>query len=389
VAGSSRITVVHVPLKDCSPSLGNSLKKTQPRDRNIEDVALLSPRNPVVLLSEAYHPKRNSIGAIRLIASAAVLFGHARPFGLYGQDPLVTLTHNQLATGRWPVDVFFVLSGFLLSVSYQRSTLVTYLRNRFLRIFPAFWVCLLVCGVAVPAMFGVSPSLWYIVRSAPLIAGVGKTIPGLFETVNYTSDVNGALWTLPFELYCYVSLPLLAMVGMMNRFGAVLTFLMFWGVFTVAILFPELFPFSPIVNPCRLFTFFYAGVLLDLFKDRVKMSLPIFWMSILVLLLATIVGVYGIQRDAGMFYIVAPLPLAYTTMYIAVNAPFYRLNRDADVSYGIYIYGTVVLQVMTAFGVNASYVSFSTYMGIAFAVTIPLAYASWYLVEKPAMKCRR
>jgi peptidoglycan/LPS O-acetylase OafA/YrhL len=160
-------------------------------------------------------------------------------------------------------------------------------------------------------------------------------------------------------------------------------------VFTIAILFPELFPFSPIVNPARLFTFFYAGVVLELFKDSVKITPVRFWMCVLLLILATIAGIYGIQRDAGMFYIIAPLPLAYLTIYIAVKAPLHRLNRDADVSYGVYIYGTVVLQVMTAVGLNASTVSFVTYAGVAFAVTIPLAYASWYLVEKPAMKLRR
>lgn len=72
-------------------------------------------------LDQQYDPRSNSIGAIRLFAAILVVVGHAFPYGLYGQDPLIGLTGNQVATGRLPVDIFFVLSGFLLANSYLRS----------------------------------------------------------------------------------------------------------------------------------------------------------------------------------------------------------------------------------------------------------------------------
>lgn len=97
-------------------------------------------------LAETFDPKSNAIGAIRLACALAVIIGHAAPLGGYGDSWLMKATNQQVSGARLAVDVFFVLSGFLLASSVERSHASDFARNRFLRIYPGLWACLLVTG---------------------------------------------------------------------------------------------------------------------------------------------------------------------------------------------------------------------------------------------------
>lgn len=241
-------------------------------------------------LGTLFDPRNNSIGAMRFICAGLVLVGHSFPFGGYGTDPLLLLTNNQTAIGRWPVDVFFILSGFLLAMSLERSTLPDYARNRFLRIYPAYWVCLLVCGIAVPLAFGAAADFDFITRGLPLILYVRQEIPGVFEN-NPINSINGVLWTLPVELACYISLPIIAALGLLNRRGSLLivtvTALAFWlQIYFAADLLAINSMLGPIVSPLRLGTFFYCGVLAWLWRDAIAVSSRYLAASLAVLAIA-------------------------------------------------------------------------------------------------------
>jgi peptidoglycan/LPS O-acetylase OafA/YrhL len=101
-------------------------------------------------------PRENSIGFIRLAAAISVIYSHSYGYGEFHfwWDTIV-LTNYQTSEGRLAVDIFFILSGFLIAKSYNScNNIIVFLWHRFLRIFPAFWVCVMVMALFVYVLTG-------------------------------------------------------------------------------------------------------------------------------------------------------------------------------------------------------------------------------------------
>ena len=79
---------------------------------------------------------------------------------------------------------------------------------------------------------------------------------------------------------------------------------------------------------------------------------------------------------------VTPIPLTYAVFWLSMRLPFSTINTGYDFSYGIYVYGTLVLNVFAALELNGSWWSY--FLGSS-AVTLILAVLSWYVIEKPTM----
>src|ERR1039457_895578 len=94
-------------------------------------------------IEQSFSAKRNSLNFLRLILALAVLFSHSITLGLFGSESILGKT----TLGTVAVFGFFGISGFLVAGSAARNNVGRYLWQRFLRIFPAFWICLLVTWV--------------------------------------------------------------------------------------------------------------------------------------------------------------------------------------------------------------------------------------------------
>lgn len=81
--------------------------------------------------------------------AACVILFHS----LGNRDPLVRLTHAHMSLGSCAVDGFFIISGFLISKSWERSPGVpAYLKKRALRIVPGFVAASLLSTFVVGAL---------------------------------------------------------------------------------------------------------------------------------------------------------------------------------------------------------------------------------------------
>jgi peptidoglycan/LPS O-acetylase OafA/YrhL len=113
-----------------------------------------------------------------------------------------------LSTG---VQLFFVLSGFLLFMPYARAMLDgealpsvrRFYQRRALRILPAYLVCLVILVALKSLVDGVRFSLGDVVTHLTLI---NDAFP------QYNRDYNGPFWTLAVEAQFYLLLPLMALI---------------------------------------------------------------------------------------------------------------------------------------------------------------------------------
>jgi peptidoglycan/LPS O-acetylase OafA/YrhL len=160
--------------------------------------------------------KTNNFDMLRLLFAFIVVVVH-----------LSTLSHIELLSGvqiylnsRVAVDSFFVISGFLIFMSYESSkSIVSYASKRLRRIFPGYIAVILFCSIFL--YFSSSKSEFlnyfnleffkYIFFNILTLNFLQPTLPGVFEN-NQLQAVNGALWTIKIEVMFYITVPFIVYV---------------------------------------------------------------------------------------------------------------------------------------------------------------------------------
>ena len=168
-------------------------------------------------LGERATGRDNNFNLVRLMAAGLVLVSHSWPLTGTPGEPLERVAGFSL--GHLGVDIFFVVSGFLVTGSLLDRPMRSFLRARALRIFPALaanaFGTALVIGPFVTALplagYFTTWDTWRYALQNSLTwpMGVCWTLPGVFLGNPGGHAVNGALWSLPWELTMYVLLALL------------------------------------------------------------------------------------------------------------------------------------------------------------------------------------
>lgn len=331
-------------------------------------------------LGTAFNPHRNSLNAIRLALATLVIISHSWPVGGYGPDPQL----GDQNLGQWAVAGFFVVSGYLITGSRLGGTLGSYMWRRFLRIYPAFLVILvLVAFIAAPLSaaidgtggYTISGGAQYVFRNIALFV-TQYDIAGTLTTAPYPDSWNGPLWTLGYEFACYILVGLLLTI-VPRKMALPAVAVAFFGGTAGTVFFMVTAPGDDgfVVRMLRLGTYFLAGSLVYLLRDRIRFSA---WMA------AAAGAAVVITIATSTFQTFAGLPLAYLMMYLGVVLPLTRMGHDNDISYGMYIYAFPLQQLIAlTIGPHLNVWLFAV---ISIAVTVPFAWASWLLVEQPAMK---
>lgn len=156
---------------------------------------------------EAFRFSENNFDLVRLVAASEVAVRHAvhhiRPDSESG--PVFWLL--DLIPG---VPVFFFLSGYLISRSFERaSSLRDYFRNRALRLYPALWACTALSVLIVFACGYMASSGWTLKGLGLWIACQGTAFqfwnPEFFRGFG-VGVVNGSLWSVSVEIQFYVAI---------------------------------------------------------------------------------------------------------------------------------------------------------------------------------------
>jgi peptidoglycan/LPS O-acetylase OafA/YrhL len=334
--------------------------------------------------------RENNLDILRFISATLVIFSHSYPLTL-GHDksePLMVLTNNQTGFGHLAVSIFFIISGVLITQSFDRSKDISYFfRSRVLRIFPALIVVVLltvfllgpmVTTLSIYDYFTSVETLKYLILTPTLIF-VQYDLPGVFEN-NPFVGVNGSLWTLWYEFFFYIVVGILGYLKLLNK--KIAFFLFISSLICVA--FDSFFQshpfFSFFYSYIKLFIYFGSGMVLYLFRREIKLNL----LFAVFAAIALIIGTYF-----GFFKIFFAMFGSYLIIYLAFQRKiqFANFSKLGDFSYGLYIFAFPIQQTVTFYSEN-KITPFENFI-ISFPLTLVFSILSWHLIEKRALMLKK
>lgn len=328
--------------------------------------------------------RAGSFDSLRLLA--ALLVFHSHSFALAGLPEPSTPAYTW---GGAAVVIFFAMSGYWVSRSALERSLASFAVARTLRIVPGLAVCCLVtialCALATSDLVGGyfrNPETWRWLQNAlPFWLPQRLTLPGVFEDGALHAP-NGSLWTLPYEVFCYIAAAAAALFGTKGMRAAMAGA----AVFAIAVLFGSA-----------------ADASLQLTSDLGRRSLALFagafffgaWLGEaddrrLGRAVVVAAGAYLLaRRDPTAALLTGMLLFASLAIWVGRNLNLDRLlTRGRDISYGVYIYAFPCEQLAVRALPPHDRLSYAAYYAAALAATVTLASLSWIAIEKPALKAK-
>ena len=358
-------------------------------------MSLLSARNGsayesgarIVTFATTRAGRENNLDLIRLVAAAAVLYSHS--YALTGhmlEEPIVRGTGQRSDAATVGVVVFFAISGYLITQSLARSTSFSrYALARFLRIVPGLVIAKLLC-VGIVGWWATSlatpdywrhPDTWRFLLASPFVDG----LPGVFAANPYPLAVNGSLWTLPVEAWCYAAAALVAATTLL-RHG-------FWlaAAAMAVVVGYAIFPAeSKALLPSG------GGGSIPMLAGSFLLGAVIYvggrWIPVSLALAAAALVAMALAAETSGFRYFYCTAIAYAALVLAYHPRLLvrRYLRVGDYSYGTYVLAFPAQQLIVwRLGVTQPLLLFA----LASLVTLPLAMASWHFVEKPALALKR
>jgi peptidoglycan/LPS O-acetylase OafA/YrhL len=330
----------------------------------------------------------NSFDTLRLFFAVLVIFSHSFALGR-GSDntePLFLLTRGQITLGNVSVWAFFVISGFLIAQSWTRSpNPLKFLKRRVARIYPGFIVAALLSAlILVP--IAADPATRHPVAIGNFLLQTLRLqvfdTPPIFIHNAWPNTLNGSLWSVPFEFWCYIGILLLGVAGMLRRrwlvaalFVAVIAWHLYlsitgWapGGKILGIIFG--FPlFWATVLP-----FFLAGSLFHLFGGVALLRKRLMIAALVILIASNFIP--------HALIVTLPVCGAYILLgvaYLPLLRPL-NLGRFGDFSYGTYLYAFPIQQLIVYCGGGT--MSPVKLFLLAAPLSVGVGVLSWFLVER-------
>ena len=324
---------------------------------------------------------------LRVLLAIGVLCIHSfsTSYGQPGEAFLFSLPWRPFSAAVLPM--FFALSGFLVAGSYFRTKSIgQFVMLRVLRIAPALAVEVFLCALVLGSIFTTLPLTKYFSHPTfwsyfgNLIGWIHFLLPGVFEDNPLNIAVNLSLWTVPYELECYIALVALALLGLLSSRITFVWLLVFLHVALFASAFFRGTP--PAIDgplPHRLLVLsFLSGVLIFLYRDKIVIA-P--WLTVLSALVMLVVLNFPVSAQ---FY---PPVVAYTTVALGMSNPRRTfLINTGDYSYGIYLYAFPIQQTYAHLASRPEW-----WWNIVFALPVTICFAafSWHCVEKHVLKLKK
>ncbi|GAE35951.1 acyltransferase family protein [Halalkalibacter akibai] len=380
---------------------------------------------------------------IRAIACLAVIFHHlTQRLSMHDQTTVIQESQAFLLVGNAGVSVFFVLSGFLLSLPFwkrylgdgQFPEMGQYVFRRAARIVPGFYVAFMISTLL--AFLWQIPTDYQLIR---ILTGLTFTSGFHYNTL-FPSEINGPLWSISFEVFCYLLMPIfmlgLFFLGKRRSFRKAITYWVGVVLFIVCLnqlihlfLTPDNIQrgweygliggakyWMPNYNPIGFFGQFAFGIIasaitiklfleskaIEVFKRKGGFDVISFIglaVSFYFLWHMRHLGDFSFSLQNQPYYFpIYPILVAVTLSTVPHSLWFGKLldNRvlrfTAKVSFGLYIWHYLVITVVERFWVTDYYymglADFNSWLLVSSVILVTsyvVATLSFYLVEKPVL----
>lgn len=338
----------------------------------------------------SWDSRMNNFDFLRLALAILVIYSHAFPLGIGSEldEPFHRLTHGQVTGGAIAVNSFFIMSGFLIAASAQRSSGVrSFLKKRLARIYPAFIVsAILAFLIVVPYSAAHLPHSTFVGRLGDFVAQTLRlrefTYDSAFATNPYPGVINGSTWSVAYEFWCYIGVAILLINGILRRSKVVAVLFMASWMISIAFRIEGWIlggsVLGLVLGPpqfwARLLPLYLSGMVFYQYRHRIPLKGWLAAFSVLILVSAS-------WLYAG-WTIAFPFVGAYLLFWFAYS-PSIRLHqtgRFGDFSYGTYLYAFPIEQMlMQHFG---GHLRPTLLFLCATPLTLLCAAASWYGLER-------
>lgn len=285
--------------------------------------------------------KTNNFDFIRIVAASMVLISHH--FALTAQQE--PSFFGIFSLGGLAVAIFFVISGYLVMTSWKRDpNLLRFALRRFLRIWPALICVVVFTAYVLGPIVTELPVKEYLRHGATsdylrtLYMQIYYVLPGVFEHNPYARGVNGSLWTIPYEVRCYIVLGIAGIIGLL-KYRSI--FLATVAIYLIWFLSKSNADLTQVTNYGReLSAYFLIGAALAVLEPYWSRA-PHYW----ALTLATI---FVVLWSIGWRHTALLTALPFLIVYTGTRSTAYvrQAGRFGDPSFGIYLYAFPVQQTV-------------------------------------------
>lgn len=331
----------------------------------------------------------NNFDLIRLLAAISVIYGHSFALikNVSGTDLIYNLTG--IYSGEWGLKTFFFLSGLLVvNSAISGKDGIAYTLHRFFRIWPAlvfvvlgtaFFIGPLCTKLALSDYFR-EPTVYAYVKHMLMFQTWGTqslgyyNLPGVFVDNQFKENVNAPLWTLSVEVFAYILILAFNLIGVFNPKVAGLIF----AVFMLDTFLPERILFFWL--PKNDFNFsaipfcFAIGGLMAVYKEKISITAS----TAIGFFLLCILFKDWVHKTYLIYSFIFILVIYIASIPIVVNLP-----RLPDLSYGTYLWGWPVQQMIAS---KFPEINFLPFFIFSLFISLIMAYISWQFVENKSIK---
>ncbi len=274
------------------------------------------------------------------------------------------------------VPIFFILSGYLIFISLLKSSdWKQYFDKRILRLYPELWICVLASLLSIAIFYDANvPFLDYIkfgftqgtvfqFWTPDSLRGYGCGVP------------NGSLWTITVIVQFYIVIWLFFKY-IKNASLKTWLVLVIASIAWSAFILPKIEEYLPItINKligCSILKhlwLFLIGTFIARFKNQLLDWIKQYWWACLIALL--VCKYLHLDFGIGHYPVLQSIFLAFFIIGVAYKYP--KLNVKTDISYGIYIWHMVFVNIIISLGYTQNWIAF----GLCIIITFIAAYLSY------------
>jgi peptidoglycan/LPS O-acetylase OafA/YrhL len=372
---------------------GKGLPNTDARLVQLGERSNVEQRARVALLIKT-DDGLNNFDAVRLAMALLVVWSHC--FALYlpageAAEPISILTNGHFNAGNIAVLIFFIISGFLICQSYLKTNdMRRFFVKRVKRIYPGYLAAIAICAfVVIPAF-----SVVYLLSTHE----IAKTISFNFLLRNYfppsiafarnkSQAINGSLWSIPFEFWCYVGIATLGALRALTKTwvvsGLILCSVLSRAALDLMDKKPGLGLIGDIFGWPYLWLLILPSFLMGTVFFLLRATLPRSRTILIALLAGLLISCYvpiGGKWQKILSEAIFPGAAAYSVFYFSFNNVL-KLRRVAtygDFSYGTYLFAFPIQQIL----ISMFIFTFPAFVATSLALSLGAGVLSWHLIEK-------